>query len=68
MPNPFNSETGQQNKTGGSGFKEKPRGSTPSGSLKMKTANWPKIPGKTGPNRNTTNVKEIKQHPTSVGI
>lgn len=68
MVNPFNSETGQQNKTGGSGFKEKSKGPKPSGSLKMKTAGWPSTPGKSGPKRNTTNAKEVKQYPTSKGI
>ena len=68
MSNPFNSENGQQNKTGGSGKKEKARGAKPGGKLAMKTAAWPKNPGKTGPNRNTTHVKEVKQYATSAGV
>lgn len=68
MPNPFNSENGQQNKTGGSGQKDQSRGKKPSGSLRMKTAAWPAVPGKTGPDRNTTKVKEVKQYATSKGV
>ena len=69
MANPFNSEVGQQNKQGtGQGFKEKPRGPKPGGMLKMKTAAWPKKPGKSGPKRNTTNARAIKQHPVMDGI
>lgn len=68
MPNPFNSENGQQNKTGGSGHKEKPQGSASNPKLRMKTANWPGNPGKSGPNRNTTGVKEISEYATKSGV
>lgn len=68
MSNPFNSENGQQNKAGGSGAKEKPGSGKPNGKLAMKTAAWPGVPGKTGPNRNTTGVKEVKQYADNVGV
>jgi hypothetical protein len=68
MPNPYNSEVGQQQKSGGQGHKEKPRGSKPSDNLKMKTAGWPGTPGKSGPKRNTTNAKPVKQYAASSGL
>ncbi len=67
MPNPFNSENAQMNKTGGGGKPLPNRGSPPSTSTpSQSTANWPGLPGKTGPSRGST--KKIKQFPKSIGI
>ncbi len=69
MPNPFNSQNGQQNKKAtGKASVEKAKGSKPSGKLPEKTANWPKKPGKSGPNRNTTGARKVKQHADSDGV
>ena len=36
-------------------------------SVKEKTANWPGLPGPSGPNR-SAGVKKLKIHPTSIGL
>ncbi len=46
-------------------FKRKPRGQ--SAGVKENTANWPGLPGKSGPNR-SAGVKKVKIHPISRGI
>ena len=46
-------------------FKRKARGGTPA--VTEKTANWPGLPGKTGPNR-SAGVKKVKSSPKSEGI
>lgn len=63
MPNKFNNPI-----TGGGGKPEKPRGGKPNGKLPMKNAFNSTVPGKTGPNRNTTNVEKIKQYADSNGV
>ncbi len=67
MTNPYMGETSQQNKASGMGKKDKAGG--PAGpSLRMSGPNWPKAPGKGGPNRNTTGVKKLRVYPRSQGI
>ena len=46
-------------------FKRKSRGKAPS--VVEKTANWPGLPGKSGPNR-SAGVKKLKIHPSSQGL
>ncbi len=53
---------------GGGGLTKPKSGSPPSGKLTFRTAKWPSVPGKTGPNRNTTGVNKIKQHPVDKGL
>jgi hypothetical protein len=49
MPNArWNNMHGANDRSGG-GHKEGSRGSKPGGSMPMKTANWPGLPGKTQP-------------------
>ncbi len=67
MANPFHGETAQMNKTAGSG-----KGNTKSGSkgdsIPMKARSWPKVPGPTGPKRDTMGVRHPPQHTQDVGI
>lgn len=44
----------------------RPKGG-PNAEVVEKTANWPGLPGKTGPNR-SAGVKRIRQHPKSEGL
>ncbi len=46
-------------------FKRKARAKEPP--VTERTANWPGLPGKTGPNR-AAGVKKLKIHPTSKGL
>lgn len=46
-------------------LKRGPRGKEPG--LKEKTAAWPGLPGKAGPNR-SAGVKKLKIHPASTGL
>ena len=67
MANAFNSEVGQANKTDGSGKALHKRTSAPGTSdPKQSTANWPGLPGKTGPSRGS--APKIKEHAKAVGI
>lgn len=65
MPNPFNSEVGQQNKTGGVGVKPKAAGSK--AGFKTQTRNRA-VPGKTGPKRDTMGVRHVQQYPGKTGL
>ncbi len=46
-------------------FKRKAGGKPPK--LTLKTANWPGLPGKSGPDR-SAGVKKLKIHPASQGL
>ena len=46
-------------------FKRKPRGAEPG--IVEKTANWPGLPGKSGPDR-SAGVKKLKIYPASKGL
>ena len=46
-------------------LKRGPRGKEPG--LSVKTANWPGLPGKSGPNR-SAGVKKTKTYATSTGL
>lgn len=67
MANPYNSDVSQQNRSGGSGHRERPAAKG-QGTLRYRTAPWPAAPGKTGPKRNTTGVKRVAQYPASKGL
>ena len=47
----WNKDTAPSKQTGGEGGSNKAMGSTPSIPMPEKTANWPGLPGKAGPNR-----------------
>ncbi len=68
MTNPYNSNVSQQNRSGGTGHREPAATKRSGGALKMRTASWPKVPGKTGPKRNTTGAKACYAYPTSKGL
>lgn len=68
MANPFHGETAQMNKSSGSGTKPPKGAGISSGPLKMKLKGFPGLPGKAGPNRNTTGVKKIKSNPQDKGL
>ena len=46
-------------------FKRKP--GAPAATVNEKTANWPGLPGKGGPDR-SAGVKKLKVHPTAAGL
>lgn len=71
MPNPrWNNQHGANDKSGGGapGFK----GSKPSGSMPMKTANWAGLPGKTQSKDRSAGVKKtghkVSFHVKATGI
>ena len=69
MANPYNGAVSQQNRSGGTGHSEPSATKrTGGGALKFRTASWPKVPGKTGPKRNTTGAKALAAYPTSKGL
>ena len=68
MANPYNSDVSQQNRRGGAGHSGPAATKRKSGGLKFRTAAWPKVPGKTGPKRNTTGAKALAAYPTSKGL
>ncbi len=45
----------------------KRRAPAPAANVNERTANWPGLPGKTGPER-SAGVKKLKIHPTSQGL
>lgn len=42
-------------------------GSAPNAKMNMKVANYPGLPGKTGPDR-SAGVKKLRTHPQDIGI
>ena len=64
MSNPdfgeFHTELGNKGKS----FKRKPHGSV---GFVEKSANWPGLPGKAGPDR-SAGVKKVRTHPKSIGV
>ena len=65
MPNPDSGNT--DSKLGNTPPKFNRRASAPAAKVNEKTANWPSLPGKSGPNR-AAGVKKLKIHPTSQGL
>ena len=65
MPNPDSGNTKSKLGNTPPTFKRKPRGTQPA--LKVRTAAWAGLPGKTGPNR-SAGVKKLKIHPMSRGL
>ena len=51
MPNPYYSDVVADKSRGGEGGSNKAQGSTPSTAMPERTADWPGVPGKTGPSR-----------------
>lgn len=51
MPNPIYNNMHGANRKQGEGSSNTSKGSKPSGSMPMKTANWPGVPGKTQSSR-----------------
>ena len=68
MANAFNCDVAMKNRSGGTGHRELPATKRSGGALRMHVASWPKVPGKTGPKRNTTGAKVCRTHPTSKGL
>ena len=68
MANPYHSDVSQQNRSGGAGHSEPAATKRKGGGLNMRTPAWPKVPGKTGPKRNTTGAKVCPTYPTSKGL
>ena len=65
MPNPDSGNLESQLGNRPAKFKRKAGGKP--AAVTEKTANWPGLPGKTGPNR-TAGVKKVKTHPHSEGL
>ena len=65
MANPYNSEVGQMNKSGGSGVKPKSSGSKAGFSTSKRNR---AVPGKTGPKRDTMGVRHVQQYPNKMGL
>ena len=65
MPNPDSGNLDSQLGNRPPKFKRKARGSA--GTVNERTASWPGLPGKTGPNR-SAGVKKLKIHPMSKGL
>lgn len=57
MPNPIYNNQHGANRSQGEGASNKARGSSPGGSMPMKTANWPGVPGKTQSGNRSAGVK-----------
>ncbi len=68
MANAYNSNVSLKNRSGGTGHREPAATKRQNGPLKMRTAGWPQVPGKTGPKRNTTGAKACYAYPTSKGL
>ncbi len=65
MPNPDSGNTDSKLGNTPPVFKRKKGGG--SGSVNVKTAAWPGLPGKSGPDR-SAGIKKVKIHPSSVGL
>lgn len=65
MANPRFSKTAPSRGTDGKA--KQPGGGTSKAEMPMKTAAWPGLPGKSGPNR-SNGVPKIKAYPKSEGI
>jgi hypothetical protein len=66
MPNKYHGNLTGNGKFSGGSNKDSRGGSSPS-SMPEKTASWPGLPGKTGPDR-SGGVKKLKVHPKSEGM
>ena len=65
MSNPDFNDDPNKRRDNGPKFKDNKPG--PMGKVKEKTASWPGLPGKTGPDRGF-GVKKLKTYPSSKGI
>lgn len=65
MPNPDSGNTDSQLGNAGPKFKRKPSAKQPP--VNERTANWPGLPGKEGPNR-SAGVKKLKIYAASKGL
>lgn len=65
MPNPDSGNLDSQLGNRPPRFKRKPRAKEPA--FNEKTANWPGLPGKSGPER-SAGVPRVKIHPASKGL
>lgn len=65
MPNPDSGNLDSQLGNRPPVFKR--RAGAPAAKVNERTANWPGLPGKTGPNR-SAGVKKLKIHPFSKGL
>ncbi len=65
MPNPDSGNTDSQ--LGNTPPKFQRKAGAPAAKVNERTAAWPSLPGKTGPNR-SAGVKKLKIHPTSEGL
>lgn len=67
MANPYNSEVGQQNKTGPGG-KKALRGKKASPTLNYRCPKWPGVPGKARAVKWPKHGEKKSQHPVSEGL
>ena len=67
MANPYNSEVGQQEKTGGSGYRDK-RGKKASPALRYRSPAWPGVPGKVRAVAGPKLGKKKQPEPVSEGL
>ena len=67
MSNPFNSEVSNANKTEGGGVMTKRGPGAAKQVLRMKTTNWPGLPGGTGPSHGTK-VPVVKIYAQAKGV
>ncbi len=65
MPNPDSGNLDSQLGNTPPKFKRKAR--APAATVNERTANWPGLPGKSGPDR-SAGVKKLKIHPASQGL
>lgn len=63
----FNHQVGNIKASGGSGAKTSVGSGSGGGGMTEKTANWPGLPGKSGPNRSGGTPK-AKTYPKSAGL
>ncbi len=67
MPNPYYNKQVSNIKTKGGAGSVSVKGSGGAGALTEKTASWPGLPGKSGPNR-ANGVTKVKIYPKSEGL